>query len=54
MQMNAVIVSLTAAQKADRGLERTEVRRKQRQEAKAEDGVGERTCEAPSKKDGEV
>jgi len=31
MQMNAVIVSLTAARKGDRGPERTEARRKQRQ-----------------------
>ena len=54
MQMNVVIVSLTAAWKGDRGPERREVRRKERQEAKAEDGGGERTWETPSKKDGQV
>ena len=52
MQMNVVIVSLTAAWTGEGGPERREVRRKERQEAKAEDGVGERTWETPSKKDG--
>ena len=43
-----------SSMKGDRGPERREVRRKERQEAKAEDGVGERTWETPSKKDGQV
>lgn len=54
MQMNPVIVSLTAAQKGDRGPGRREVRRKERQGATAEDGMGERMWKIPSKEDGKV